>query len=116
MITEAEIENYRGIKHCKIEGLTRINLFVGKNNCGKSNILEAIYLVGKEYLVPSLQEILGRRSNRSSIRELWYKYEIDKEIKLSEKFDGEPLDLIIRYQEPQVFALVRLSPDRDALE
>ncbi|WP_462136871.1 AAA family ATPase, partial [Candidatus Mycalebacterium sp.] len=40
-----KIENFRGIESLKIDNLERINLFVGKNNCGKTTILESIYLL-----------------------------------------------------------------------
>lgn len=40
-----EIERFRGIKHSKIDGLKQINLFFGKNNCGKSSLLDAIFLI-----------------------------------------------------------------------
>lgn len=40
-----EVENFRGIRHLKIEDLNFINVFVGKNNSGKSSILEAIFLL-----------------------------------------------------------------------
>ncbi len=39
-----EIENYRGIKKARLENFGDINVFVGRNNTGKSTILEAIYL------------------------------------------------------------------------
>lgn len=45
MIDNVEINNFRGIQHGKIDGLSRVNLFFGKNNCGKSSLLEAIFLV-----------------------------------------------------------------------
>lgn len=45
MIDSVEINNFRGIRHGKIDGLSRVNLFFGKNNCGKSSLLEAIFLV-----------------------------------------------------------------------
>lgn len=38
------IENYRGFRSLRIERLGRVNLFVGKNNAGKSSILEAVRL------------------------------------------------------------------------
>ncbi len=41
MITELEISNFKSIKHLK-EACTRINIFVGEPNAGKSNILEAL--------------------------------------------------------------------------
>ena len=40
-----EITNFRGIKHLSLPDLRRINLFVGKNNCGKSSALDAVFLL-----------------------------------------------------------------------
>ncbi|HLP46280.1 MAG TPA: AAA family ATPase [Candidatus Kapabacteria bacterium] len=39
------IENFRGIEKLEINDLKRINLLVGRNNCGKSSILEAFFLL-----------------------------------------------------------------------
>ncbi len=41
-IDNIEIKNFKSIRHQKIEGCKRINVFVGPPNVGKSNILEAI--------------------------------------------------------------------------
>lgn len=38
-----EIKNYRNIKHTKLDGLKDLNILVGPNNCGKTNILELIF-------------------------------------------------------------------------
>lgn len=40
-----EIIGFRGIRKAKIEDLSRINIFVGQNNSGKSSILEALFLL-----------------------------------------------------------------------
>ncbi len=40
-VTEVEIENFKSIKHLKLE-CRRINVFIGEPNTGKSNILEAV--------------------------------------------------------------------------
>ena len=45
MITELEIQNFRGFKNLKLEGLRRVNLLVGGNDTGKTSILEAIVLL-----------------------------------------------------------------------
>lgn len=44
MFNKVEIERFRGIKHASIEGFKLINLFFGKNNCGKSSLLESLFL------------------------------------------------------------------------
>ncbi|MCY4337480.1 MAG: AAA family ATPase [Gammaproteobacteria bacterium] len=40
-----KIENFRGIKSLEINDLARVNLFVGRNNCGKTSVLEAAFLL-----------------------------------------------------------------------
>ncbi len=45
MFTSITIERFRGIRHSRIEGLRQVNLFLGKNNCGKSSLLDAIFLI-----------------------------------------------------------------------
>lgn len=40
-----EIEGFRGIRHALVNGFKQVNLFFGKNNCGKSSLLDALFLV-----------------------------------------------------------------------
>src|SRR5271157_4430303 len=42
LLTGFEIENFRCFKELRVDGLTRLNLFVGTNNSGKTALLEAI--------------------------------------------------------------------------
>jgi hypothetical protein len=44
ILSSLEIHNFRLLRNIRIERLGRVNLFVGKNNVGKSSILEAIQL------------------------------------------------------------------------
>jgi len=44
-ISSLEIENFRVFDYLKLEKLGKINVLFGKNNCGKSSILEAILLM-----------------------------------------------------------------------
>ena len=39
------IENFRGFDSIELKGFNRINLLMGKNNCGKSSVLEGILLL-----------------------------------------------------------------------
>lgn len=45
MFENLKIEGYRGIAKTELSQFGRINLFFGKNNCGKSSILEALFLL-----------------------------------------------------------------------
>jgi AAA15 family ATPase/GTPase len=40
-----KIKNFRGIKNLELNDLSQINILLGKNNCGKSSILEAIFML-----------------------------------------------------------------------
>lgn len=44
MFNKIEIERFRGIASASINGFRQINLFFGKNNCGKSSLLECLFL------------------------------------------------------------------------
>ncbi|MFG0332475.1 MAG: AAA family ATPase, partial [Maioricimonas sp. JB049] len=44
MLTELTVENYRGFKRYHLPELRRVNLLVGRNNCGKTSLLEAVRL------------------------------------------------------------------------
>jgi len=44
MLTELELNNFRGFRSLKLTGLKRVNLIVGSNNSGKTSLLEALFL------------------------------------------------------------------------
>lgn len=48
-IENIEIKNFKSIRHQKIEGCKRVNVFIGYPNVGKSNILEAMSLASSEF-------------------------------------------------------------------
>lgn len=45
VLNTIELFNYRGFEYYQVAGLSRVNLFVGRNNCGKTSILEAINIL-----------------------------------------------------------------------
>ena len=49
------VKNYKGLKDLTLTGLSRVNLIVGRNNVGKSSLLEALSLT---YSGGSLSELL----------------------------------------------------------
>ena len=54
-----KIKHFRGIKSLEIDDLARVNLFVGKNNCGKTSLLESVlFLTGMGN--PHLAITIGR--------------------------------------------------------
>ena len=61
-----EIKNFRGIGHLEINDLSRVNVFVGQNNSGKSSILEAIHLLAG-MSNPDMPQNLNRIRTRTNI-------------------------------------------------
>lgn len=45
MFSNIYIKNYRGLRNAEFHKLSQINLLFGKNNCGKSSVLESIFLI-----------------------------------------------------------------------
>jgi hypothetical protein len=45
MLTALEIHGFRCLKELRVEPLTRVNLFVGKNGSGKTSVLEAVEIL-----------------------------------------------------------------------
>ena len=45
MISNVSINNFRGLKSINLDALKRVTLISGKNNAGKSSILEGLFLM-----------------------------------------------------------------------
>lgn len=59
MIDKFSVSNFRGIKHINVEGLKRMSLISGKNNVGKSTLLEALFL----FMDHTSNEVFGKLNN-----------------------------------------------------
>ncbi len=58
MIKGIVIKNFRGVSEGKIDDFDKLNIFVGKNNCGKSTLLDALAVLISPY---NLGTIVKRR-------------------------------------------------------
>jgi len=100
MFTEVQIENYKSIQSLKI-GLGRVNVFIGENGCGKSNILEAIALASAAAADKLDNEFLYPRGIRVTepefMRSAFDKENITKEIKINiKKRDDTAFNFVIQ--------------------
>ncbi len=68
MLQSLEIENFRQFSHFTIPKLGRINLLTGKNNSGKTSVLEAIYLLMTQE--HPAQSIVNLHINRGEVSPL----------------------------------------------
>lgn len=62
MLNTLHIKNYKGLRDFRIESLGRINLLLGKNNVGKSSILEAVDLYSSRFDLAHIIQLLALRS------------------------------------------------------
>lgn len=81
ILDSLEIHNFRGFRTLRIERLARVNLIVGKNNVGKTTLLEAlqIYASRAEYRV--IWQHLARRKESLPV------YDLDK-MNFKERFQA----------------------------
>ncbi len=128
MIKDFEIENYKCFQDFKVEGLSKINIITGKNNVGKTALLELIYLINSSdnlRMFISLLETLFRNRglNRDEIDKYLQNININLKynninIKIKHKFIDELNDIEIqkidRYREVEEFII--LYKDSDKLE
>ena len=68
-ITSLEIKNFRGFDHLKIEKLSKINIFVGRNSIGKTSLLEALWILTGKNAENVLRLNLFRRFRFSGDKE-----------------------------------------------
>jgi hypothetical protein len=66
MISSFHIENYRGFSRLDMADLGQVNLIVGKNNSGKTSVLEALHLLTSRGDIGALWQLLWRRGERFS--------------------------------------------------
>jgi hypothetical protein len=64
MFRSVEIDGYRGLGRFAMRGLGRVNLLVGKNNCGKTSVLEAVYLLGTGAVPSAIWRVCDLRGER----------------------------------------------------
>ncbi len=57
MIKTLEIKNFKSIKHLKLD-CKRVNVFIGKPNTGKSNILESVGIFSLPFVNENLKDII----------------------------------------------------------
>src|SRR3569833_961041 len=61
MFSKITVDGLRGVKDLTLEDFRRINLIVGKNNSGKSTVLEGLFMLS----APAQQIVIRMNSMRS---------------------------------------------------
>lgn len=98
MIRELTIKNYKSILDHTIE-LGRVNVFIGENGCGKTNILEAVAMAGAALTDKlSVEELFNRgmRVAKPSIMRSSFPGAAEQEILIECAFQSRDSDAILR--------------------
>lgn len=69
LIDNLDISGYRGLSRLRVEGLGKVNLITGKNNSGKSTVLECIRLLATGGSLQTFKEIVDYREEGGLIAE-----------------------------------------------
>ena len=96
MIRDIKIKNYKGFNDFQISDFKQFNLITGRNNAGKSTLLEAISILYNPYSAYYINW-LTMNYNASTCYSFFHNLEIDKPIEISTT--EEKLKLIISLQE-----------------
>ena len=100
MIKSISFENFRGLKGLELPELSQITLLTGKNNAGKSSILEGVFLLMDHALAESFVRINNYRGIyvRMEPSSLWapafYGLNTDISIRIQAKIDDELCSII----------------------
>jgi ABC-type transport system involved in cytochrome c biogenesis ATPase subunit len=68
MFTQIEFTNFKGFEKLQLDGLKRVNLVVGKNNSGKTSLLEGIALLANPRQASELPSLLRTTYGDQNLR------------------------------------------------
>lgn len=69
-LNSIQLQNYRNYEHIELATDSQVNLFVGRNAQGKTNLLESIYVLAltKSHRTSKDKELIGWQANEARIR------------------------------------------------
>ena len=100
-----DIKNFRGINHLTIDDFSRVNVFLGQNNSGKSSVLEAIFLLAgmsNPDLPLGLNKVRTRIFRNTYLQEVRYQF-YNLNLKNTPEFSSQQMDGISRHLQMRLF-------------
>lgn len=112
MFQNLEIRNFRLFEHLKLDRLGRINLLVGRNNSGKTTLLEALFMLsgaGNPELISRINAFRGFQGfgetatadalQETILKPLFYQFKSNQIITITSHYDSAgPVELTIRFE------------------
>lgn len=119
MYEKISIKRYRQFENLEVEGFSRINIFTGRNNSGKTSILEAITLHSNAYNPLILSTLRSYRESKNSSdvesysSEKWKNYfpklDTSNKIEIEGTYDNETWEVKIEYLDDRTQILNRME-------
>jgi AAA15 family ATPase/GTPase len=82
LLEHLTIQNFKSIKELTLTDFKRINLFIGKPNVGKSNIIEALSLFSIPYLQMGELKNINSLVRAENYTEFFYNGDVKKDINI----------------------------------
>ena len=111
MIRSLDITGFRAFERLTMRGLERVNLLVGKNNSGKTSVLEAIQFLASQGDPSALYETMSRRGEQvmdprgdreygpqADVSHLFHGHRLEpgREFRIEQRNGGEPSTATVR--------------------
>lgn len=90
-IKKVKLENYRNYKELEVEFDKNVNIILGENAQGKTNLIESIYIssMGKSFRTSKDKETIKFDADLCRIKTDYYKYEEDKTVEIAISKEGK---------------------------
>ncbi|ASJ21000.1 ATPase [Brachyspira hampsonii] len=99
MIKDLYIENFKCFNKIKIDNFKKINFLAGKNNLGKTTILETLMLILSESrinIIENIKTISRVKENKTEIKTLFYNFDYNNNINFNyNKYDNTSYNINI---------------------
>ena len=114
MIRSLRIDDFRAFKRLEMNGVGRVNLLVGRNNSGKTSVLEAVQFLASQGDPYALWETMSRRGERitdpddrgtgpqADVSHLFHGHHLEpgRTFQIWQKNGGEPESVTVRVGMP----------------
>jgi len=120
MIRQLYINHFRGIQEIQLQNIGKVNLLLGRNNCGKSSVLDALYLLSCPTEPWNFVDINAARSYaRRGPHDLELNFnncDMDSPIKIEGQYPEGMRTLCIRKAEDTQSEIILTEEDKKAEE
>lgn len=93
IVRELELTNYRSYTYCRLQFDAKMNVFVGENGSGKTNLVEAIHFLSlaRSFRTSEDQHLVKKGTTQTRIKALIEQYGVTKTVDIHIGLDGKKI-------------------------